>query len=152
MQLTSLMLTGLVSALALAAPRSTGTRFARLEEDSKQWIFQRMTRTCDSVDVFCDWDFKISRNISWLAPVPCKFTVRSANGTKASQTSSKGNVCGQYRVSMGWNGQFGTGNGFTVMAVNDIQYKKVAYPAYADSELVNGQPVVPDKFSPAESW
>jgi hypothetical protein len=47
-------------------------------------------------------------------------------------------MCGSYTVTSGWSGQFGAGNGFTVLAVKDTTANLIAYPSYTDNQLAGG--------------
>ncbi|RYO76203.1 hypothetical protein DL766_001017 [Monosporascus sp. MC13-8B] len=134
MQLTTTLLTALLSATALAAPAVP------------DWTIVGMKRTCNKADTSCTWSFKIDTHLA--APTPCSFTV---TGNPASHTNANGKQCGPYQVGAGWDGSFGPGQGFTVLSVVDHQKKLIVWPGYTDKELgTTGQVVSPDKsYAPA---
>lgn len=131
--------------LSLLAGTSTALVLPRAEvvsamAASPQWIIKDFTRTCNAADTSCTVSFGIDTQ---LAPVTkCTYTV---TGSPASRTDTSGIVCGAYKVSSGWSGQFGPNNGFTTWAVVDEAKRLRTWPSYADSELVNGVAVTPDK-------
>jgi hypothetical protein len=138
---------GLVAAAsnALAAP-ALNTRAEAVSAMAKipQWEIQCFTRTCNEKDTSCHVSFAINTQTS--APTSCSYTV---TGAPASRAPANGITCGPYTVSSGWSGQFGPENGFTTWAVVDQAKRLIAWPAYTDRELVNGEAVTPDKsFSP----
>ncbi|KAI1494856.1 hypothetical protein F5X96DRAFT_614769 [Biscogniauxia mediterranea] len=107
-----------------------------------QWTVEGMKRVCDAADTSCTWTFAI--NTGTAPATACSFTV---TGSPASRTNSNGHVCGPYTISTGWDGQFGEGNGFTVLAVVDQAAKLIAWPSYTDKQLAGGNVVTPD-----QSW
>lgn len=134
---------GLVAAAstALAAPAvDSRAESVSAMAEAPQWIIKKFTRTCNGNDSSCKVSFKIDTQ---LAPATdCSYT---ATGNPASQGSIDGVVCGPYRVSSGWSGVFGPGNGFTTWSVVDTSKRLITWPSYADHELTNGKAVTPDK-------
>ncbi|KAL2021730.1 hypothetical protein VTK56DRAFT_6673 [Thermocarpiscus australiensis] len=137
------VLLGLIAAASnvLAAPAlNTRAQEVSAMADVPQWTVKSFTRTCNDADTSCTVSFGIDTH---TAPVTnCQYTV---TGAPASRTSTNGITCGPYTISSAWSGQFGDGNGFTTWSVTDWSQKLIIWPAYTDRELVNGQPVSPDK-------
>ncbi|KAI2633391.1 hypothetical protein GGS21DRAFT_520546 [Xylaria nigripes] len=135
MQFTSAAITAILSACsAFAAPVAI-----------PNWTIHAMQRVCNATDTSCVWTFEINTNTG-AAPTPCRFEVI---GSPASQTdTTTPQVCGAFIVTTGWSGQFGPGNGFTTLAVREDALGQIAWPAYTDAELADGQVVSPDKSYP----
>ena len=129
-----LLLALFASSFSLAAPTSKSIR----ESSTPQWTIESFTRTCNTNDTSCAYNYSIDTH---TAPAtPCSYNV---TGNPASR-ASYGNVsCGVYTISSSWSGQFGDGNGFQTLAVTDG--KVIVYPGYTDKQLVNGQVVSPDQ-------
>ncbi|KAK0706067.1 surface protein 1, partial [Lasiosphaeria miniovina] len=119
-----------------------------VQANEQLWTVERMLRVCDGADTTCNWSFVVNKNVGWIAPTPCEFTVRSVNGQKASRSPSEGWECGPFRVSTGWNGQFGELNGFTTLSLVDLGWKLAAFPAYTDQQLDASIVVTPDLSFP----
>lgn len=126
---------------AVAAPAiDTRAESVSAMAEVPQWIVKSFTRSCDKDDTSCNVKFGIDPQ---NAPVTsCSYNV---TGSPASQASTNGITCGPYTISSGWSGVFGPGNGFTTWSVVDWSKRLIAWPAYADHELVNGRAVTPDK-------
>lgn len=128
----------LVSAMATLPCLATPTEISMMADASPQWTIQSFKRTCNSADTSCGYSYSINTHLA--AAIPCSYT---ATGSPASQ-ASYGNIrCGVYTISSSWSDQFGSGNGFQTLAVTDG--KLIVYPAYRDTQLVNGQVVSPDQ-------
>lgn len=113
---------------------------------SPQWTIQGMARTCNKANNECDWNFKINKN-NGQAATACKYVVKKSN---ASQANGGPAQCGGFTITSGWSGQFGPGNGFTVLSVVDNKAKQIIYPSYTDKQLAGGKVVKPDqKYAPA---
>lgn len=146
MQFTTAALTAVLATIAAARPAPDATSdlsAVSMMVASSTWTIQSMKRSCDSADTSCAWSFKINTG---SAATDCAFTVK---GSPASQTDQKSAVkCGDFSLTTGWSGQFGAGNGFTTMAVNNG--KQIIYPAYTDKQLAGGNVVSPDQsYTPA---
>ncbi len=125
---------------ALAAPLDTRSDTVSAMADVPQWKVKAFTRSCNAADTSCTVSFGIDTQTS--PTTSCSYTV---TGSPASQTSTNGITCGAYTISSGWSGQFGPNNGFTTWSVVDWSKRLIVWPAYSDSELVNGVSVTPDK-------
>ena len=136
MQFTSTLLAAVLAATAAVAAPTPAVKSMMV---NGQWTINGFTRTCDDADTSCEYRFGINRNDGTLAPI-CDYTV---TGAPASQAPANGIVCGAFTVSSAWSGQFGPGNGFTTFAV--VADREIIYPAYSDSQLVNGAAVEPDQ-------
>lgn len=110
------------------------------------WIIKSFKRSCNSADTECWVSFGVDTQLSPV--VNCSYGVK---GTQASRKSTDSISCGPYAISSGWNGSFGAGNGFTTWAITNQGEHAVAWPSYADRDLVNGVAVTPDR-SFAPSW
>lgn len=103
-----------------------------------KWKMRSMRRTCDHRDTECEWFFYIEAD---RYTAKCHFLV---SGRGASRTDTQGNECGPFTVSSGWSGQFGPGNGFTVLSVVDQAAGLIAWPGYTDKQLESCTTVRPD--------
>lgn len=138
MHFSTIFLAALSSGAALAAPAAN-----LIERADPNWTIVGMKRVCNAADTSCTWTFSIDTHLA--AATACSFVV---TGSPASQAPGNGATCGVYRVTSGWSGQFGPGNGFTTLAVVDQTKNKIVWPAYTDKELANGAVVSPDKSYP----
>ena len=100
MQPFTLLLSALAS-LAAAAP---------LQPRTTSWTMQSFTRTCPST-TSCSYSFGI---FDGSTTTPCAYTI---NGTDAADATYGPEICGGFVVTSSWSGQFGPGNGFSVLAV-----------------------------------
>ena len=116
--------------------------------DLPPWTIKSFTRTCDAGDTICTVSFAVETN-DGVPPISCAYNV---TGSPASQTHTQGIDCGPYMVGSNWSDQFGPGNGFTVFPILNFVKNQLAFPAYADTELVNGVPVSPDKSYPVQQF
>lgn len=108
----------------------------------RKWAMRSLRRTCNRRDTECEWFFYLDADDHHgRYPTRCRFFVR---GPGASRTNTKGNQCGRFTVSSGWSGQFGPGNGFTVLSVVDPVEKLIAWPGYTDKQLEPCKTVRPD--------
>jgi hypothetical protein len=131
MQFTTTVLAAVLSATAMAAPAAT------LQSRTPQWAIENLSRVCNSSFTFCEWSFGINGT-------PCTLDVA---GTNADEAVAGGPAtCGPYTVTSGWSGQFGAGNGFTVLAVKNTGANLISFPSYTDAQLAGGAVV------PTHSW
>lgn len=138
------LIAALSASTAVAAPVSTAA--------AEEWTLQGVTRTCNEADTSCAWSFSISTGIANTTATPCPYVVNAtADSPKASQANGGPTACGAFTVLSGWSGQFGPGEGFTTLSIVDYPNKLIAYPAYKDTELVNGTAVTPDRSYPVQS-
>ncbi|KAM0429969.1 hypothetical protein ACHAPT_005973 [Fusarium lateritium] len=129
---------------AVAAPSSNGNDVVSMMAATPQWTIQGMQRSCDKGDTTCTWNFKI--NTYKGTPTACKYVVK---GRPASQTNGGPAKCGTFTITSGWSGQFGPGNGFTVLSVISSN-RQIIYPGYTDKQLAGGKVVKPDQsYAPA---
>ncbi|KAI8623558.1 surface protein 1 [Xylariaceae sp. FL1651] len=142
MQLTTSLL-ALFSSTALAATLST---FA-----STEWTLQSLTRVCDATDSSCTWKFGINTNEAGVAVTPCTYVVNSTAAATASQSNGGPISCGVFNITSGWSGQFGPGQGFTVISVVDYAKKLIVYAGYTDAMVGNGTVVNPDLSFPVQT-
>ena len=135
------------AALAAPAPVARDTAGSVSVAAGWEWRLEGLKRTCDAADNLCTWTFNLN---TFFGPVmPCTFNTARRGNTPASQApNDAGTKCAAYTITSGWDGQFGPGNGFTVLSVIDYPNKQIAWPAYTDKELVNGKVVSPDKSFP----
>jgi hypothetical protein len=139
MQLTTTLLAIIAASAAIAAPLEARSEVSAMAA-VPQWTIKSFKRTCNAADTSCTVSFGVDTH---LAPVTdCSYTV---TGAPASRTSTSGITCGPYTISSGWSGVFGPGNGFTTWSLVDWSQRLITWPAYSDSELVNGVAVTPDK-------
>ncbi|ROV93200.1 hypothetical protein VMCG_08718 [Cytospora schulzeri] len=136
-----------LAATAVAAPQRTaepdinGNPQAKLDLNARtqdmtarehKWTMRSMRRTCNHHDTECEWFFYIDTDHHSRRPTECHFFVR---GHRASRTDTQGHKCGHFTVSSGWSGQFGPGQGFTVLSVVDPVDNLIAWPGYTDKQL-----------------
>ncbi|CAJ2511205.1 Uu.00g068300.m01.CDS01 [Anthostomella pinea] len=143
MQFTTAILSTLLAGSAVASPLST---FAATE-----WTIESLKRTCATDDSSCTWTFGISTGAEGAAATACTYEVKSSATANATEASGGPVTCGAYTVTSGWSGQFGAGQGFTTLSVVDTDSKLIAYPAYTDTQLVNGTVVTPDLSFPVQT-
>jgi hypothetical protein len=102
------------------------------------WTIESFKRTCNSADTSCDISFVVDTHV---APITaCAYTI---TGSPASRAPLNSFTCGPYTLTSGWSGIFGPG--FTVWSLADWNKRLIAFPSYADSDLVNGVPVSPNR-------
>ncbi|KAI1433425.1 surface protein 1 [Xylaria sp. CBS 124048] len=142
MQLTNTLF-ALFATSAFAAAKST---FA-----STEWTVNSLSRTCDTADDACKWTFGINTNQTGVAATPCTYTVKAAGTKPASQTNGGPETCGAYTITSGWSGQFGPGQGFTVLSIVDYAKKLIIYAGYTDAMVTNGTVVTPDLSFPVQT-
>jgi len=130
---------------AVAAPVDAQAETISARGAPPPWIIKSFKRSCNSADTECWVSFGVDTQLSPV--VNCSYGV---TGAQASRKSTDGISCGPYTISSGWNGSFGPGNGFTTWAVANHNTNTVAWPSYADRDLVNGVAVTPDRsFAPS---
>jgi hypothetical protein len=142
MQLTS-TLVALFSTSALAARLST---FA-----STEWTLTSLLRGCNATDALCTWKFGIDTNEAGVNATDCVYSVKSTPTAPASQSNGGPVQCGVFNITSGWSGQFGPGQGFTVISVVDYAKKLIVYAGYTDSMVANGTAVDPDLSFPVQN-
>ena len=134
MQYTATALLALFAATSVSAAPTVQARAA-------DWTITSFKRTCNTANTSCTISFGIDTH---LAPVTaCAYTVTGA--APVSRASTGPVTCGAYTVTSSWSGQFGDDAGFTTWAVADGAKKLIAFPAYADKEIVNEAVVTPNK-------
>ncbi|RWA07683.1 hypothetical protein EKO27_g7417 [Xylaria grammica] len=133
----------LFSTSAFAATLST---FA-----STEWTIESLIRDCDALDDACTWTFKINTNEEGVDPTECVYTVAATATEPASQANGGPTECGIYTITSGWSGQFGPGQGFTVISVVDFGKKLIVYAGYTDTSVVNGTVVDPNLSFPVQT-
>lgn len=149
MHASTIILSLLSASGALAAPAPAPETVSAMAA-VPQWTIKSYTRTCDKADTSCTVKFSVDTKIAGEKVEPCSFTLKKTATAPASRAPIDGVTCGPYKVSSGWSGQFGEGNGFTTLSVVNFAKKLIVWPAYADSEVVNGKAVTPDKsYAPA---
>ncbi|KAI0970905.1 surface protein 1 [Xylaria arbuscula] len=139
----SYTLIALFSTSALAARLST---FA-----STEWTLESLVRVCDGADDSCTWQFAIDTNETGVNTTACTYTVAGTATATASQSNGGPVTCGVFTITSGWSGQFGPGQGFTVISVVDYAKKLIAYPGYTDNQVTNGTVVTPDLSFPVQT-
>ncbi|KAI4240237.1 MAG: hypothetical protein L6R40_005266 [Gallowayella cf. fulva] len=137
MQLSTVFLTALAAIPALSAPAPAG-ELSMMATAAPQWTIQSFVRTCNAENTSCNYAFSI--DIQSGAPTPCNYVIVNSPAARASYTNVN---CGDFTVSSTWSGQFGAGNGFQTLAV--VRDRTIIYPAYTDTQLVDGQAVSPDQ-------
>ncbi|KAI1152623.1 surface protein 1 [Nemania diffusa] len=142
MQLTSTLFT-LFSTSVLAGTLST---FA-----STEWTLDSLSRVCDGADASCLWTFGINTNEDGVAVTACNYTVAATPPAPASQSNGGPTTCGVFNITSGWSGQFGPGQGFTVISVVDYAKKLIVYAGYTDTSVQNGTVVDPDLSFPVQT-
>ena len=133
------LLAGTSTALAMPRAESVAARFTPATP-TPDWVVQDFTRTCNAADTSCE--VKLTINSQGSRPSTCRYSIKGNPASRADRTNVD---CGIYKVSSGWSGQFGPKNGFTTWAIVDEAKRLRIWPAYADSELVDGRKVTPDK-------
>ncbi|KAK4464688.1 hypothetical protein QBC42DRAFT_170774 [Cladorrhinum samala] len=132
--------------LAVAAPTQQEEAATALQDvvptpaGQELWKVSQFRRLCDPFDTACVFEFAVSTNVASYAPVPCRFTLAADAGraVAASKNHLEDYACGPYHVSVGWNGQFGEGNGFVTLAVVDFGARMSAWYAWSESKLEGG--------------
>ncbi|KAI0125358.1 hypothetical protein BJ170DRAFT_500674 [Xylariales sp. AK1849] len=162
MRLVSVIIAAVLSAGAFAMPApepEVGTNattigdFANMTTDAVEtmervptWALRRMQRYCDEADTRCLWKFVLDTRDR--DPKTCQLLIQGNDKIPASQMDRKGMRCGnektQYLLSVHWYGDFGPGNGLTVVTIMDYWEKQVAWVVYNDKLLENNRLVDPD--------
>jgi hypothetical protein len=148
MQFSVATLVALLSATALAVPTPAASVSGEIDARAgapPRWVIKNMKRACDAADTSCRWSFLINNG---PGDTSCDYTVYRAGVAPASQSPNHGVTCssshGTFTVSSSWSGQFGPNAGFTTFAIANQAARRIAYPAYQDTQLANGQVVKPD--------
>ncbi|KAI0131318.1 hypothetical protein F4814DRAFT_445457 [Daldinia grandis] len=141
MQISALLSIVAFSAATLAQPLSMAANAA-------QWTITGLSRSCDSADKSCDWNFGISNGAGATA---VKYTVKAAGSTPASRSSGGPVTVGDFTITSGWSGQFGDDKGFTTFSVVNNAKRQIVYPSYTDAQVKNGQVVKPDQSYPVQN-
>ena len=126
---------------AIAAPAADTTENISMMASVPQWTIENMRRVCDSGDKSCTWTFTINPHVG--KTTPCKYVV-TGNPASRQKTGGPG-TCGSYTITSGWSGQFGEGNGFTVLSVVDNVKRYIVWPGYTDKQLAGGKQVSPNQ-------
>ncbi|KAI1159376.1 surface protein 1 [Nemania serpens] len=142
MKLTGTLFT-LFSASALAETLST---FA-----STEWTLNSLSRVCTGADSSCTWKFGINTNEAGVAVTPCTYAVNATKAAPASQANGGPSTCGAFNITSGWSGQFGPGQGFTVVSVVDYAKKLIVYAGYTDTSVKNNTVVDPNLSFPVQT-
>ncbi|KAF4947627.1 hypothetical protein FSARC_13929 [Fusarium sarcochroum] len=124
------------SAVAAPAPEA---EVASMMAATPQWTIKALKRVCDKPNTTCTWTFGIDAHKG--AVTNCKYVVK---GAKASQKNGGPSKCGDYTITSGWSGQFGPGQGFTVLSVAN-KNRQIIYPGYTDKQVASGKVVKPDQ-------
>ena len=140
------LLTTLLATSALAAPAPAPE--VKSMATSTTWTIEGVKRVCDSADTSCAWTFTIN---AAGAKTAAAFTTKKSGSTPASQAPNTGSTSGPYRITSGWSGQFGPGQGFTTLSVVNQSKKQIAWPAYTDKQLAGGKVVKPDQSYPVQA-
>ncbi|KAI1364521.1 surface protein 1 [Xylaria arbuscula] len=143
MQLQTLLFTLFSTTTALAATLSTSA--------DAEWTLESLVRVCDSADDACTWAFGINTNEEGVNVTDCSYTVGGTETAPASQSNGGPTECGVFTITSGWSGQFGDGEGFTVLSVVDYDKKLIAYAGYTDKMVTNGTTVDPDLSFPVQT-
>ncbi|MCJ1473506.1 hypothetical protein MMC13_002157 [Lambiella insularis] len=131
------------STLLLTTLATLGATFPLFPRAPANWTMKSFTRTCPSTDS-CSFTYGI---FDGSTTTNCAYTV---NATNAATASYGPETCGGFVITSGWSGQFGPGNGFTVLAVKGEG--EIIYPGYTDNQLVSGVTVTPDQtYTPQAS-
>ncbi|KAI1196459.1 surface protein 1 [Nemania serpens] len=142
MQLTGTLFT-LFSASVLAETLST---FA-----STEWTLSSLSRVCTTADTSCTWKFGINTNEAGVVVTSCTYAVNATKTAPASQANGGPSTCGAFNITSGWSGQFGPGQGFTVVSVVDYAKKLIVYAGYTDTSVKNGTVVNPNLSFPVQT-
>ncbi|KAG8412265.1 hypothetical protein J3458_014451 [Metarhizium acridum] len=146
MQLTQTIVAALFAASSVVAAPAP-TEKSMMVQGIPEWTIEGVHRWCNWENTQCNWKFTINPKI--YSPTPVNFVVKNAGATPAAQNNGAAQNFGDYTITSGWSGQFGPGNGFTTFAVVDNKNRRIAYPAYRDAQVENGQVVSPDlSFQP----
>ncbi|KAF2088019.1 hypothetical protein K490DRAFT_73458 [Saccharata proteae CBS 121410] len=138
MQLTTLLTAAGLITLTLAAPAPAPAAAKSMTmTNTPEWTITSFTRTCSASLAKCHYSFGIDTH---TAPAThCAYNVTGAPATTQSYNSV---ACGAYTIGSTWSGQFGPGQGFQTLSV--VKNGLIVYPAYKDSQLLNGTAVSPD--------
>ncbi|OTB03565.1 hypothetical protein M426DRAFT_321722 [Hypoxylon sp. CI-4A] len=132
--------TSLAAPLSMAAPNAA------------EWTIEGLSRTCDDGDKTCVWKFSVNTGEEGVAATTVgNYTVVATDAAPASRAIGGPQKFGNYTVTSTWSGQFGEGEGFTTLSVIDYDKGLIVYPAYKDTQLVNGQAVAPDQSYPVQT-
>ncbi|KAI1388273.1 uncharacterized protein F4822DRAFT_428894 [Hypoxylon trugodes] len=131
---------------ALAAPLSMAA------PNAAEWTITSLSRKCDTADTSCVWAFGVNTGEDGVEATPvANYTVVATNDAPASRAIGAAQVFGNFTVTSTWSGQFGDGEGFTTLSVVDYGKGLIVYPAYKDTQLVNGTTVTPDQSYPVQN-
>lgn len=120
MKLSTLLLAGSVLATASA----------------EDWSLEHLIRWCYFDNRLCLWEFSINTGVG--TPSFCMHAVASTGAKLANEHDGCPTDCGDFRVTSGWSGQFGPGEGFTTLSVINTAQAKVAFFSYKDTEVESG--------------
>ncbi|OTA54908.1 hypothetical protein K449DRAFT_426025 [Hypoxylon sp. EC38] len=144
--LTNLLLSASTITISLAAPLSMAA------PNAAEWTIESLSRTCDDADTTCVWSFGVNTGEPGVAVTSVSnYTVNATSSAPASRAVGGPQKFGNFTVTSTWSGQFGEGQGFTTLSVIDYDRGLIVYPAYKDTQLVNGQVVKPDQSYPVQN-
>ncbi|KAI1179874.1 surface protein 1 [Nemania sp. FL0916] len=118
---------------------------ALLPRADAQWTLNALSRACDAADTSCTWKFGINTNTAGVNATACTLVVKGTTAVpKASEANGGPSQCGAFQITSGWSGQFGPGEGFTVISVVETATQKIIYGGYKDTQVQDGKVVDPD--------
>ncbi|KAI1461166.1 hypothetical protein F4805DRAFT_315731 [Annulohypoxylon moriforme] len=142
----------ILTTLLLSATSSLAAPLSMAAPNAAQWTIESLKRTCDDGDTSCVWTFGINTGEDGVAATSVtNYTVNATDSAPASRAIGQAQKFGNYTVTSTWSGQFGEGEGFTTLSVIDYDKGLIVYPAYKDTQLVNGQVVTPDQSYPVQN-
>ena len=139
MQLTKTLVAAVLAAsTALGAPAEG--EISMMAANIPQWTIENLKRVCNNHNSKCVWTFGINTHLA--PPTACTLKVEADTASEASGGPAN---CGDFTVTSGWSGQFGPGNGFTVLSVVYNPSRLITWPSYTDKQVQSGQVVKPDQ-------
>ncbi|KAI0884671.1 uncharacterized protein GGS22DRAFT_145568 [Annulohypoxylon maeteangense] len=142
----------ILSTLLLCASSTLAAPISMAAPNAAQWTIESLKRTCDDGDKTCVWTFNINTGEEGVSATSVdSYTVNATDSAPASRAIGQAQKFGNFTVTSTWSGQFGEGEGFTTMSVIDYAKGLIVYPAYKDTQLVNGQVVSPDQSYPVQN-
>ncbi|KAI1210667.1 uncharacterized protein F4807DRAFT_55122 [Annulohypoxylon truncatum] len=144
--------TTFLSTLLLSAASTLAAPLSMAAPNAAQWTIESLKRTCDDSNTTCVWEFGINTGEDGVATTSVSnYTVKASDSAPATQAIGEAQTFGNYTVTSTWSGQFGEGEGFTTLSVIDYNKGLIVYPAYKDTQLVNGTVVTPDQSYPVQT-
>lgn len=145
MQISTFLVSALLSATSLAAPTEARAEVKSMMAQASTWTIEHVQRVVNAADTTATWTFGVN-NGTGVTQVTEVIT-----GSPASQANGGPVTAGPYTITSGWSGQFGPGAGFTTFAVVNRAAGLIAYPAYTDAQVANGAVVTPDQSYTAQA-